>query len=673
MTMRIGTPIRLGAPVDLYPDEWLHSAISRWAWQIFGVSRAALFDTFGLSTISSTAISALGTRLLPELAANISYATRITEHRLRDSTMESLDRRLLLLNTRPDGQPSAGVSKRGPWSWQAGTRYCPDCLHHEPGVFRVHWRSPWAFTCTTHRRILLDACPSCQGEIVEMRGRNTDLFDPSTCRANTAPRGATRTIPCRAMLEETWEHLRLDKDSMPMIAQELIFSHSRVGTSMDFIRLLQSAATGLRGANVFDDIGTLSSLDSGELRGLFDDEKHVGISAPKSAYAMAALTGAACALVNADEKSVKALIRRATFARPPAHVPRAAGYGPGSPTELLTRWPGAPYLFRTQILRALDHDLTIGQRILWDTAVDPSTLAAHSHQPVHRNKRWDCIPEQLWPAWCSRLDVGGKVDGPTLARALATAVRVARTYGESEPDDGKKLSAILRPNMRGTPEQTDQLLAGISELAHTIDDGDCVINYPKRAHLPSAELLPRTHWELVAESVGIDPGAHRRHRNARRYLWQRFTAAGIDKLPGDLRIGLTRDSAMEYTVFCTRMTAELQDALDRYGQAFLHTHGLWQPVTATPEVVVRVGWPGPEITNLDVDLLHSMLLDGILTHQLLAKALHVSTRRVLRAIDAAPPATGHIVRRIDWEQILPPRLPDHATFFGDRGVATAGE
>lgn len=666
MTVRIDIPVRLGAPVELYPDEWLHSAISRWAWQTFGVSRAALFNAFGLSKIPQTAITALGTRLLPEIAGNISYATGITELRLRGATMESLDESLLLLNGRSDGQSSATVSKDGPWSWQAGTRYCPDCLHHQPGVFLVHWRSPWVFACMTHRRILLDACPWCQGEVVEMRGRNTDLFDPSTCRASTAPKDATRRTPCRARLEETWEHLRLDQNSVPMLAQRIIFLHARAGTSMEFLQLLQAAATGLRGAKAFDDIGLLSGLNSAELRGLFDDEKHVGISAPKSAYAMAALAGAALMLTRLDEGYAKKLIRRTTFARPPAPAPRGAGYGPGSPYELLTRWPGAPKPFRAQILRAHDQDLTISQRILWDTAVDPNTLTAHGPQGGVTARRGVCVPEQLWPAWCSRLDVGGTVEGATLARALATAVGRVGTTGSLRHDDEKNLAAILRPNMLGTSAQADRLLAGISELAHTIDDGDYVIDYRKRADLPAADLLPREHWELLADSISSDPGAHRRLRNARRYLWQRMTATGTNKLPDELRIGFSRSDAAEYTDFCTRMTAELQEALDRYGQAFLHRQGTWEPVTWTPKVVVNVGWPGTEITDLDVALLHTMLFDGIATHRRLAETLRVPTRQVLRAIDAAPPATGRTVKPMDWQQLLPPRHPERAAPFNDR-------
>lgn len=656
MTLRVGTPIHLGAPVELYPGEWLHSAISRWAWETFGVSRAALFGAFGLGSIPGRSVEALGTRLLPDVAQNISEATGIDIPRLRKATMEALDGALLSLGDGHHGERSSLVSKRGPWSWQARTRYCPDCLHHRPGVFLLQWRSPWVFACTMHRRVLLDACPTCQREVVEMRGRNTDLFDPSTCRANLGPIGATRKTWCRAPLEDTWEHFRLDGESVPMKTQELILSHVEAGTARDVIPLLQSAATGLRGAELFDDIGSLSELDASELRGLFDEEKHVGISAPKNAYAMAGLAGAAWALISREESSTQDLIRRATFARPPAHVPRGVGYGPGSPAELLIRWSHAPEPFRAQILRALDRDLTITQRILSDTAVHPDSRAAHGDPTVHRGRRAAGVPEQLWPAWCSRLDIGGNVDSETLEQALATAVRAVGADGATLHETEAHLAAVLRPNILGTPEQTTRLLAGISELAHTIDTRRTEIDYRQRRRLPASDLLVREHWEILADSVRLNPGAERRHHNARRYLWQRLTATGVDAFPEHFKLGLARDDRTDYTVFRTRMTAELQAALDRYAAAYLVAHGDWQPVISTPEPTVHLDWPGTEITDLDIDLLHSMLRDGIFTHRMLAAALGVSTRRVVRAIDAVPPLMGHHVDDVGWQELLPPLL-----------------
>jgi hypothetical protein len=166
-------------------------------------------------------------------------------------------------------------------------------------------------------------------------------------------------------------------------------------------------------------------------------------------------------------------------------------------------------------------------------------------------------------------------------------------------------------------------------------------------------LLVREHWEILAGSIGLDPGAERQHRNARRYVRQRLTVTGTGSLPEPLKLGRARDDTPQYTAFRTRMTAELQTALGSYAKAFLLAHGDWYPVTWTPDVSVDLDWPGPEITDLNVNLLHTMLRDGIYTHRTLADALGVSTRRVARAMDAVPPSCGQSVMDVDWQQLLP--------------------
>jgi hypothetical protein len=376
LTFLEAEPTRLGVRVELAPDEWLQSAISRWAWQVFRVSRAALLEAFGLSETRQPSIIGLGTSLSTEILTKIQFSTGIPGPRLRAATMQSLDGKLVKLEIRDDG--SAWFAKHGTWAWKAGTRYCPDCMRERPGVFQVRWRSPWTFACLQHSRVLLDACSWCQGEIVEMRGRNTDVFNPSTCRADVARVGATRRLPCRSPLQESWDQSTLAPESPPLVAQRLIELHARQGSGPEYLRLLQATATGLRGAKAFEDIAALSGLDLSDIAGLFDDEKHVGVSAPSSAYAMAALIGASVALDQGGDLHSLPIIRRATFSRPPGPVPRRAGYGPGSPAELLSRWPKAPAPLRSRVLRAHDEDLTLGQRIIWDTAASPSTLAAHS-------------------------------------------------------------------------------------------------------------------------------------------------------------------------------------------------------------------------------------------------------------------------------------------------------
>jgi len=96
----------------------------------------------------------------------------------------------------------------------------------------------------------------------------------------------------------------------------------------------------------------------------------------------------------------------------------------------------------------------------------------------------------------------------------------------------------------------------------------------------------RQQRECFADSIGHDPGAEQRHRNVRQDLWRRLIAARTRSLPAPLKLGHARDDTPQYTAFRTRMTAELQTALDSYAKAFLLAHGDWYPVTWTPDVSV---------------------------------------------------------------------------------------
>lgn len=646
----LGAPVRLGAPLALVPGEWLHSAISRWAWYEFGVSRAALFRAFGLAAVDRQSLPALGIRLLPDIATNIAVATGIPESELHNATMSCLNGGCIRLRTvKRTGYLSGRVAKEHLWSWQTGTRYCPECLTERPGVFYLRWRTPWAFCCTRHRRVLLDGCFECHAPVVEMRWREPTAYNPSTCRARLDAN--VRTSFCRADLRQGYEDDRLPESSPILEVHRLLVASEADGSTRRLLRLLQSAATGLRAAKAYDEIAELSGVPAEDLLGLFDDEKRIGASAPSSSFAMAALVGAAYTLTRLEGRESRRIIRQATFTRTPAFVPREAGLGPGSPTELLSRWPKAPSRFQTQILAAHDQDFTVGQRVLWDT----SPRFADTGPSYDPDQRFSHVPQALWPEWCSRLDIGGAVDNETLSQALATAVRLNGSRGERSASDSVAIARILRPNLLGSPEQTDRILAGIAALARSVDSARDAVDYPSRTDLPVDDLLQPTHWAQIAESIDVDPGSGRKRRNARRYLWQRLTATSASELEGDLAIGRTRADGAEYTNFRTCMTAELQRALDDYGTAFLRHHGYDGPVVWLPRVPADIEWPGPDILDLNLQRMYDMLANKVVVQHRLADELQVSPRRVMRAIDAAPPSTGATSISLDWAATIPPR------------------
>ncbi len=640
--INLSTPKRLGARVDLYDDELLQGAISRWAWQHFGVSRAALLETFGLAGLGDGAISRLEMTMWPAIAKNIAYSTGIAEERLHAATQDVV--RGVAVDFRERGFVRPEI-----WSRKAGTRYCPECIAERPGFINLYWRLPWIFACLLHHRLLRDTCAQCQGELVEMRGKNADVFDPSTCRADLARGNGTRRIYCRAPLADCAGEPRLHSASKLLAAQAAIMRDIRAGDAWPILSELQSGAIGLRGARLFDTIAELSGVDQSELRGLFDDEKHVGISPPKDALAMGALTTAAWSLrCLADDEAALRIIRRATFDRQPAPVPRGAGFGPGSPGELLSRWgePNGP--FRARILRALDADLTVSQRILWKTAAVGIALQTPSQpRSPQRRSLSDCVPDELWPAWCSRLDIGGNVRADALAGALATALR--QVGAEDNRHAVRNLSDVLRPNMLGNQRQTTLIIRTLCQLALAAKASPAGIHYKYRSQIAAEALLPARAWPAV---FGDDPKAPdfvRGLRNAQRYLWQRLTGGALSDLPLGIAMGASRDDTYGYSIFRIRMTLARQGAIDAYGAALLRKAGLTEPLVWSPDPLEALNWPGPEIDDLDIARLHEMLLEGITSRKRLAHELQISERRVMRAIDAFPPSDGTTAAAIDWD------------------------
>ncbi|WP_331757919.1 TniQ family protein (plasmid) [Nocardia sp. NBC_01377] len=88
-----------------------------------------------------------------------------------------------------------------PWVFWRWTRYCPQCLagdgtaiqRHHGGPWKRAWRLPIAFSCLTHRRLLLHLCPDCRQPVNQqpVYGHPFDLFianpqaqlHPTQCRS----------------------------------------------------------------------------------------------------------------------------------------------------------------------------------------------------------------------------------------------------------------------------------------------------------------------------------------------------------------------------------------------------------------------------------------------------------------------------------------------------------
>lgn len=650
-----GSPIvparRLGVDVVLQPGEWLQSAITKWAWQL-QVPRRDLLDFFGLADISTSERGAIGTHPRGEVLENISVSTRIAVPDLRLAVMSVFDGGALQMNTEGDAA-SRRPSRRSPYVRLAGTRYCVECLIERPGVMLSSWRLNWTFLCLKHRAILADTCPSCHQPLSEALHATRDCFDPGLCQRQT-PIGGKRRV-CGHPLVDHWGVEHLDGSSPLVTAQARVNALTTNHDGLAVFAHLRALIAALRAADNLGRVSELAGLDEHALEGVLEPESHPGAAAPADALAMGALTAAAFRIADEPDEVQTELIRRTTFERIVSYVPAAAQLGPGSGREFLNNYPGAAHFSHSRqlILRAHDEDLGTHQRILWGTAVPREVRGKYEKVRDHeQHSSWAirAIPDEFWPAWTVRLDIGAHVSGRALARGLREALRYAdvwesRRSGEA-PSRALEITRALRPPMLGNRRQTRQLLAAIGELRLWLGANPPPIDYRVRRTLPAQLFLPDGHWERIAESVGLNPGGLRRRSCARRYLYHRVSTVRQDS--GYWTPGYELKEA-EYTSFLFSMTSELQSQLDAYASVLLVNAGRREPVVWEPELFeLQLGAPGRDVESIDVNRLHELLQCGERRQGLLARELEVTRYHLMTALDRNPPRSGAAVQKLVW-------------------------
>jgi hypothetical protein len=104
-------------------------------------------------------------------------------------TLSRFSRAYPPLAGRRSGSGSGSVTSvyTGTWAASFSSRYCPECLAEDArrpdgsfgGAWKLSWHLPVVFACTTHRRLLEHACPSCGSTLnSDRRGRVTLITRP---------------------------------------------------------------------------------------------------------------------------------------------------------------------------------------------------------------------------------------------------------------------------------------------------------------------------------------------------------------------------------------------------------------------------------------------------------------------------------------------------------------
>lgn len=632
-------PQLLGVQVKLAPQEWLQTAISRWAHELRS-SRGELLDFFGLRGLPHNELISLGNHAQDDVLERISASTRLTTSALRASLMSSLNGKALIIDD-TTARAAHNIARRSPLARLAGTRYCPACLREQPGVFRLTWRLHWSFICMTHQCLLRDTCPDCGRTPADDRSKSTRTFDPDTCRNRLDP-GSRFSFCGFPYPEDIIEPV--DPDGRPARVQRLILDQiASEGGALDLLNNLRSIGAALRATGNTDRIARLAGLKPAELEGMIDPEEHPGTTAPIDAFAMSALTAAAAEILYAPDEIGAQRIRLTTFERPVRYAPASVHLGPGSGRDFIAHYPGAQQstTLRRAILRAHDRDLSTAQRVVWGATLTKAVRDEYPELEKPTPVEWlaQNVPRNLWPCWTARFDD----DSGTTERALARALRFVMLHTDSwEHADlsrgprhlGKARDRGILPAL-GNGHALTQRLAGLGQLRLAMEASPSPIDYYARTRFPLQRLLTPAAWNAVANRADVPAGGRLGLACARWYLSNRTTGV---REPGRGAPASTA-AGESYSTFRLSMTGELQRELDTHAREVLASAGLKGPVTWSPPLFdLPLGAPGRELNDLDLALLHDLLRSGERRERVLAIELGVSSRRVLWAVDEHPPS-----------------------------------
>ncbi len=442
-------PIRAPRPLsvtpDLYPDEWLQTAVSRWAYTIFGCTRQDLFRYLRMNRYPAAVVTGLGLRPGDEVLTTMSLGTGVPVQALQSAALDGLDGKAIRFAAQSDH-----ILTDAGWVRRAGTRYCAACLRERPGVYLRTWRLAWSFVCTRHGHVLEDVCPGCDKPPTDVTGSTREMWNPVTCRNRLDRPGGYRI--CGTDLTDDHDVIALAPDSPVIAAQRFVdVTIADDPDAIGVLRTLVGIVSALRAIGDVQSVCDLAGVDKDGLLGLIEPEERVGASAPKDAYALAVLTAAAVRLMTEPEALVGPAIRDITFSRTPGFVPRGAGMSVGSVRELLTLWGRPDAHMQGRILRALDMDLPVPARVRYATALPPKVRPALNTTLGTAPVTGESVPRLLWPEWAIPLHVG---DGSTLDATRHAFMMAVADEERSE----------IRPTMLGDDTTTIRITSSLGLL-----------------------------------------------------------------------------------------------------------------------------------------------------------------------------------------------------------------
>lgn len=538
--------------------------------------------------------NAWATELTDAQAGRVEQATGIPAAQLQEMTRMRFARHAIR-RTR-NGRISVRCAAAG----TAG-RFCPECLADSGGRWRMSWQFPFAFACTRHRRILVDACPACGRHPRHVGHPLAVIPVPGQCH-NRVPGAGAGPIASRCRADLTADMERIPASEAVLHAQRTMMrvvstGEGRFGIYADApqpaVRVLEDIRLLSRAARVALNDGRVDGAVLGAE--LLDHLRGAGVdtswSSPSTSAASAAGTAVAIAALADSGRAVELMRGRLaastsyTLSTPHVQSLIAASFG-------RTRRP-------TGFLQSA-------------ALID-----------VDARERARKLPAQLWDEWTAVL-APGRMDREIAASALAAAVvfagtRLTHAAALALLDSDapvRQVTNVMREFGRGEHEQL--ALGVILRLVAYLDTHELPIDYERRRDLDCSALLTDAQWRDLCGRHNVHPGTGHRHRRARAHLFRLITGNPLRSMPRDWD---TDDITFgSVTRFARRAPEPLRVDLVRTGDDFLTAHGIGEPLTWMPplaqfdigttvDVPGEVSWPPARPSSTRIDA--SVGADGI--------------------------------------------------------------
>lgn len=621
-------------PILLSPvqGETLASWLDRYCSEL-STSRKDLYKGLGLRPLSPKCSPDHSVRVSEKQAASIFAATGIGSDEIEQLTLARYEGRALVFRGKREG-----VDARFLWARGSGSRYCPACLHEDPGVWKLAWRLSWSFACTKHSSLLLDDCLGC-GCFPRSKPNLRDVPDLNLC--GNAVEGSNGGIsPCRMNLSQAnLVHLPVGGSILSTQAwlenaiDSLELSADRVQSLLNDLRLLAGRALRVMSA---EDLRR--GVRSDQVPGLdFEVDprrKHTSLP-PSSAAAMATAVSLAAMVLRGDDEGVYLPVLRSLLSTDGGKVAKEF------PSSFIRRWGEPSPVLQLKLLKALHPHLRPETALRYGTAGPAPAPPSVSQTQILERAR--SVPERFWPGWVHLLQLSPSVGPRILQTGLSLGVLLPgydrpnltlqrESLGLSRTDDS--LSYVCR---RLPSPVRDEMMRALSTLASYLDKHPAPIDYRRRRLLSLSGLLPMGMWrDLSHRKCGEDPTA------ARLYLTYRITGS----IPEQTERG--GDGYYLLQNFIASTPTGILDMLDLRARSLLAEMSVVEPLSWEPPkgLLWADPWVGQPKSRTD-PVLESLIMRGLIEPRLISQIAEGAVKSVGALIPGSDSFEAELRRLLD--------------------------